>query len=443
MNVPVTYWPLYAAARFDLAATLSDFILSNTSQLRANPVGVPDAMGMGGTSSFDLISPYAVGPGAMLGNFPWICHNLHMHASFSGNASMLQHVVFPLLRGAVNVYKNFSFTGGGDGLIHLPPSYSPEYPYPRGPTNDTHFDLALFAWGARTLVALAERFSIGDPLLPYWRSVGEKLAPYPTGTHGFNVSLGVGFDVPHRHFSHLFAIFPLHNVAYEDADGGSPSTRDLIARSLDRWTGITCPQQVCPNGFTYDGAISMSALMGGSNASRREDAARLADNMVRGGLLHKSTMYSEGHQPCLESPLGLASAVQDMLLQSWGGRVRVFPGVPDSWPDAVIHGFAAEGGFRVSAVRAGGVTRWVALTAAPADAGGAAALTATLAAPTLAPPFTTEPPGVPVSVLPSGDLQFNVTVGATVVIAGVGVAPPFVVQALPGNSSEFNFWGDH
>ena len=441
MNVAVTYWPLYTAARFDLAATLTDFVLSNTTQLAANPAGVVDAFGMGGVSSYDLIGPYAVTPGALIGNFPWIMHNLYSHASYSGNATMLRDVVFPLLRGSMNVYRNFSFVSS-DGRIHLPASYSPEYPYPRGPTNDTHYDLALFAWGARTLVSLAERFGIADPLLPYWRGVGALLAPYPVGAHGYNVSLGVGFDLAHRHFSHLFAIFPLHNVAWEDADGGSAATRDLMQRSLDRWTGLTCPGAACPNGFTFDGAISISALMG-SNASRREDAARFAVNMVHSGLLHKSTMYSEGHQPCLESPLGLASAVQDMLLQSWGGRVRVFPGVPDSWSDAVFHDFAAEGGFRVSAVRAGGATRWVALTAAPADAGGAAVLTVTLAVPKMAPPFSTEPPGVPVEVLPTGDLRVNVTVGETLVVAGAGVAPPFVVQELPGNASEFNFWGDH
>jgi alpha-L-fucosidase 2 len=131
MNVPVTYWPLYAAARFDLAATLTDFLLSNTSQLAANPEGVPDAFGMGGTSSYDLIGTYSVTPGAMLGNFPWICHNLYLHAAMSGNASLMRGAVFPLLRGAVNVYKHFAFEGR-DGLIHLPASYSPEYPYPPG-----------------------------------------------------------------------------------------------------------------------------------------------------------------------------------------------------------------------------------------------------------------------------------------------------------------------
>jgi hypothetical protein len=49
----------------------------------------------------------------------------------SGNASLMRGAVFPFLRGAVNVYKHFAFEGR-DGLIHLPASYSPEYPYPPG-----------------------------------------------------------------------------------------------------------------------------------------------------------------------------------------------------------------------------------------------------------------------------------------------------------------------
>lgn len=329
---------------------------------------------------------------------------------------------------------------------HSTPHTSPEYPYPKGPTNDTHYDLALFAWGARTLMALDAEFSIDDPQLPYWTRVTTSLAPYPISQqgHGYNVSLGVGFDVSHRHFSHLFALFPLHNVVYEDVDGGSPASRDLFARSLDRWTGLTCSGGAgpCPNGFTSDGAASLSALMG-SNASRAELAAGFVHGFVHSGLMHASTAYSEGHQPCLESPLGAASSLQDILLQSWGGRLRVFPAVPPSWPDAVIHDLAAEGGWRISAVRAEGVTSWVALTASPADARGAQSITAVLAPGGLRAPYATSPPDVAITVLPSGDLSFPVPVGGTVVVftSSGGAPPAFVVAPLAGNATEYNWFG--
>jgi hypothetical protein len=53
--------------------------------------------------------------------------------------------------------------------------------------------------------------------------------------------------------------------------------------------------------------------------------------------------------------------VHDMLVQSWGDRIRVFPGVPGSWKDAVFHNLRAEGAFLVSAVRREGRTAWVRL----------------------------------------------------------------------------------
>ena len=39
--------------------------------------------------------------------------------------------------------------------------------------------------------------------------------------------------------------------------------------------------------------------------------------------------------------------------------IRVFPAVPDQWPNAVFHNLRTAGAFLVSAVRKGGRTQWV------------------------------------------------------------------------------------
>jgi hypothetical protein len=73
-------------------------------------------------------------------------------------------------------------------------------------------------------------------------------------------------------------------------------------------------------------------------------------------------MYSEGGEaalPVMETPLHAAAAVQEMLLQSWGDRIRVFPAVPDAWADVIFHDLRAEGAFLVSAARRAGQTSWV------------------------------------------------------------------------------------
>ena len=48
-----------------------------------------------------------------------------------------------------------------------------------------------------------------------------------------------------------------------------------------------------------------------------------------------------------------------MLLQSWGGKIRVFPAFPSAWKDASFYNLRAEGGFVVSAVKKEGITKFI------------------------------------------------------------------------------------
>ena len=81
--------------------------------------------------------------------------------------------------------------------------------------------------------------------------------------------------------------------------------------------------------------LSVSILLNEAAAptqwySGRENAAagNISQFVLKSGKVHKSTMYSEGHSPCIESPLAAANSLQELLLQSWGGILRVFPSVP-------------------------------------------------------------------------------------------------------------------
>ena len=71
--------------------------------------------------------------------------------------------------------------------------------------------------------------------------------------------------------------------------------------------------------------------------------------------LSANTLYRESG-PVIETPLSAAKSMQDMLLQSWGGKIRVFPAVPAAWPDVVLKDFRTEGAFLVTASRSGGKT---------------------------------------------------------------------------------------
>ena len=70
----------------------------------------------------------------------------------------------------------------------------------------------------------------------------------------------------------------------------------------------------------------------------------------------------------MEAECAAASAVTEMLLQSGGGRIRLFPAVPASWLDCSFEGLLAEGAITVSAERRAGETVRASLSSR-ADAG--------------------------------------------------------------------------
>ena len=59
--------------------------------------------------------------------------------------------------------------------------------------------------------------------------------------------------------------------------------------------------------------------------------------------------------------MGAVDSLNQMLLQSWGGRIRVFPACPNHWREIRFDNLRCEGGVEVSAVREDGRTLGVRL----------------------------------------------------------------------------------
>jgi alpha-L-fucosidase 2 len=64
----------------------------------------------------------------------------------------------------------------------------------------------------------------------------------------------------------------------------------------------------------------------------------------------------------LEGNFAFASGLQEMLLQSHTGVVRLFPAIPASWNDVSFDKMRAEGAFLVSAIYENGQLKKVVIT---------------------------------------------------------------------------------
>ncbi len=60
---------------------------------------------------------------------------------------------------------------------------------------------------------------------------------------------------------------------------------------------------------------------------------------------------------------GLANVVNEMLLQSHGGVIQIFPAVPAKWKDILFVNMRARGAFTVSASMEKGKVKWGSITA--------------------------------------------------------------------------------
>jgi hypothetical protein len=330
---------------------------------------------------------------------------------------MLRHRLFPLLKGAVNFYLHH-LEEGTDGRLHLPWTYSPEYvnawnSFPRpdekkyspayGLSRDTNYDLALLKWACISLIHACDRLEIEDPLSGKWKDVRDRLVGFPTDENGYMV----GRDIPYiwnRHYSHLFMIYPLYLVNWDQ-----PENREIIDLSLRRQYGKL------GKGFP---PASLAACVG-----RGDLALEFLQNRMGSNQGNVSANQIINLQPFTE-----------MMLQSWGGGIRVFPAMPAAWKDAVFHDLRAEGAFLISARRKNGKTVFIRIKSL---AGEPCILKSDLRDPLVS--VSGRP--VDYKILEDGAVEINLLKGEEVVLYSSGTNPDLSIEPLPAQPGRSNCYG--
>jgi hypothetical protein len=358
LNVQLAYYSVLPANHPELAEPLCRLLWDRRADLIAN---VPkeyqsDSAALGNPTGFgDLIAP-APGPvkekqGTSAYHFialPWLMQQFQMQARFTGDDARIREQIQPLLKRTMTTYLHL-LDRDDKGIYHIPYSYSDEY----GNAPDTNLNLALLRWGLSTLLENDRRLGLKDPDAARWQEVLDHLTPAPEEPKdGLMLGAGVPFAKPHRHSSHLFSIFPLYVLNIED----HPGQAGMMRRSIDHFLSFQGDDCM----FKFTGASSLYAALGDGNEALKF-LNRALEPQAKGPTVTANTLYSENGWPTFESPISGQRAILDMLLQSWGGTVRIFPACPDLWKDVSYDRLRAEGGFLVSALRKEGKTRFVAL----------------------------------------------------------------------------------
>ncbi|GAA0913767.1 hypothetical protein GCM10009560_06330 [Nonomuraea longicatena] len=275
-------------------------------------------------------------PNDHTGNLVWALHNVWVAYRHHMDDTVLRDVLHPVLGRAVNYYARF-LTEGTDGLLHLPTTRSPEL----ANAADCTYDLSLLRWGVTALIDAAARLRVDEPRLAQWRDIKARLVPYHEDGNGVMIGAGVPFAESHRHFSHLLWLYPLQEK--------------LERRTFEHWASM----QARWHGYSYAAASSMETLFGNAEQALWHLRFFVDGNIQDNCQLTPNTMYREGTGFAIESPISAAQSLLDMLVQSHGGVVKVFPAVSATWAEACVRGLRTQGAFVLDASRAGGRTQWI------------------------------------------------------------------------------------
>jgi hypothetical protein len=429
LNIEILYLPVYTGNHLELGESFVNFIDRKRANFFRNAkeiwkfdvcATVPHTTdyeglrGDGTTAPDSYINP---------GDFTWALHNYYLHYRYSMDERMVTdqtaHGFYQLLRGSINLYLKLLKTGA-DNKLHLPVLHSPEY----GNDADNNYNLALLRWGCQTLIELNRRYpQLNDPLLPTWQNTLEGLVAYPVDEHGLRVGATLSFTKSHRHWSHMLMIHPLHIMTDEQ-----PGNRELITRSIKHWLAVDNSREVF--GWSRAAAASLYATLGDGDNAIDQIHRHMADTR----FVHSNTQYTEG-DPVIECSIVLNRSLQDMLLQSWGNKIKVFPALPKAWEAAVFHDLRAEGAFLVSAVRHAGQTRWVRVKSLAGEP--------CRIQPGIEGELKVVSSGVSVAAKSLGDGVYELALAKgeeALLYAGDGVPAP-VIAPLPAAAGEANAWG--
>jgi hypothetical protein len=354
LNVQLIYWTHLTANRLEVGESLVNTVDAYRHNLVKNaPDAWEDCATLGALFPQDMDSENSF-PDMLV----WILHDYWLHCEYAGDRDRIRTGLFPVLRQAVNSYLNYFKDNPveEDGKIHVKQSWSPEYKPGHG--KDVNFTLGLIRWSCRMLLDLNEEFDLKDPLASEWLHILDKLVEFQVDENGLRIGKDIPFNKPHRHYSHLLPFYPLAVLTPEEAEEAG-----LLRTSLDHWLEVTTTGSdrsaggMPVTGYTCTGAASMYAWL--ADAGK---AYEYLDMFINHYAVSPTTMYAEGRiNPVIESPLSYATAMHEMLLQSWGGVLRIFPASPDKWSDIAFKDLRTQGAFLVSAKKKDSVTEFVSI----------------------------------------------------------------------------------
>lgn len=276
----------------------------------------------------------------------WLCQFLWQHYKYTGDKKFLRDTAYPILSTAAAFCLDWLVEDPASHYLVTAPSTSPENKFVINGKNESvsiasTMDMSIIREVLSNTISASEILGINADTV---KRALDRLYPYKTGKKGDLREWYEdwdGEDPEHRHISHLYGLFPGHDIT----PGTTPGLANAVKRSLE---------------IRGDGGTGWSKAWKINTWARLEDgnhAYKLLRELLTLTGKGSVDMHNSGgtyanlfcaHPPFqIDGNFGGTAGIANMLLNGQADMIQLLPAIPDAWANGQVKGLLAYGGHTI------------------------------------------------------------------------------------------------